>query len=184
MAVTTFTRLNSQVKIKRGDELFLVPLGSMIRTSPRDEHSVIISERFSVQEDKDGIVIDSREIEGIEFANMDELIEKLSLIFIPVESSMAVDGQSTRVKTASGASTTLQIALMGIVANLAVADFSLPDNALFMLKNDGPAQIELEVKLANSDAWILTKFDPGWNPEILKAIKINASADINLKYGY
>lgn len=92
--------------------------------------------------------------------------------------------QSSKVLTASGAATTLQISKMGVITNLAVADFALPGNALFMLKNDGPAQIELEVKLADSDEWILTKFDPGWNPEILKAVKINVSADINLKYGY
>lgn len=132
---------------------------------------------------------------GSVYASMSDFLTATADFFDPGGVAISVTGGLTneqlraeaipsKLLTASGATTTLQIATLGIVNNLGVADFSLPGNALFMLKNDGPAQVELEVKLANNDAWIATKFDPGWNPEILKAIKTNASADINLKYGY
>jgi hypothetical protein len=116
---------------------------------------------------------------GVAYASMNDFIDGVSDFFDP--QGIAVP---TKLLTAAGAATTLQIATMGTIANLAVADFALAGSALFMLKNDGPAQVELQVKLANSADWITTKFDPGWNPEILKAVKTNASADINLKYGY
>lgn len=132
---------------------------------------------------------------GEAYASMAEFLTATADFFDPGGGAISVTGVltneqlraesvPTKLLTAAGAATTLQIATMETITNLANTDFALPGNALFMLKNDGPAQIELQVKLANSLDWITTKFDPGWNPEILKSVKTNASADINLKYGY
>ncbi len=82
----------------------------------------------------------------------------------------------------------IQIAVLEEVTNLATQDFApvKDDGAplFFLIKNDGPAQVELEVKMMKGTAWIATKFDPGWNPELVQAVRTNVSADINLKYGY
>jgi len=83
--------------------------------------------------------------------------------------------------------TSLQIAVMGVVTNLGAADFKI-DNAngpvCFLIKNDGAAQVGLQIKPMKGEAWIPTNFDPGWNPELVREIKLNATAGLDLKYGY
>jgi hypothetical protein len=91
------------------------------------------------------------------------------------------------METRAEVKTSLQIAFMDVVTNLAGADFK-PSNErgpiYFLIKNDGTAQVELEVKPMKGDAWITTKFDQGWNPELIREIKLNATAGLDLKYGY
>ena len=54
------------------------------------------------------------------------------------------------------------------------------------IKNDGISPVELEVQLAGmpDGTTIKTKFDCGWNPEIVKVIKATSLSSINLKFGY
>ena len=82
--------------------------------------------------------------------------------------------------------TSLQVSNMGVVNNLATADF---DNAgrVFLIKNDGTDTVELEVNLASmaQGQYVTTKFEVGWNPELVRSIKQNASASsYDLKWGY
>ena len=59
------------------------------------------------------------------------------------------------------------------VTNLAVADFSIAERQ-FIIKNDNADRVLLEVKYFCETAWVSTYFQPGWNPDILIAIKQNA----------
>ena len=53
----------------------------------------------------------------------------------------------------------------------------------FNLKNDGEAAVVLEVNLWGMEpgTYIATRFDTGWNPEIINSIKPTAAA--GLKWG-
>ena len=85
-------------------------------------------------------------------------------------------------ETRIGSIVSAQIGRMGTVS-LADGEFRLPNNTPFNIKNDGDEAVELEVLLdknAEGD-YINTKFEPGWNPEIVRAIK---SGDVsNIKWG-
>jgi hypothetical protein len=91
---------------------------------------------------------------------------------------------NTALMGASGAVNSLQIGVMGVVTNLAAADFKLTDNLPFVIKNDGADAVTLSVMPLNGSTYISTVFQVGWNPEIVKAIQLNAGAGITLKYGY
>lgn len=89
--------------------------------------------------------------------------------------------EGTRSKVAMS----LQIGTMGVIENLATEDYV--NNKCVQIKNDGDDAVMLEVCLAAmpEGTWVETRFEVGWNPEIVKAIKHNASAaSYNLKYGY
>ena len=90
------------------------------------------------------------------------------------------------MNTRSGESVSAQIGKMGTIADLANADFQLADGQPFNIKNDGISPVELEVQLAGmpDGTTIKTKFDCGWNPEIVKVIKATSLSSINLKFGY
>lgn len=90
------------------------------------------------------------------------------------------------MNTRSGESVSAQIGKMGTIANLANADFQLADGQPFNIKNDGISPVELEVQLAGmpDGTTIKTKFDCGWNPEIVKVIKATSLSGINLKWGF
>ena len=96
----------------------------------------------------------------------------------------ATPGSSAQLVNKSGEVNSLQIGTLGVISNIATTDFSLAADAPFLLKNDGLLQVELQVKLINSSAWITTRFETGWNPELLKAVKANAMDGLTLKYGY
>lgn len=96
----------------------------------------------------------------------------------------AAPGSSSQLVNKSGEVNSLQVGTLGIIANIATTDFALAADAPFLLKNDGLLQVELQVRLINSSAWISTRFETGWNPELLKAVKANAMDGLNLKYGY
>jgi hypothetical protein len=77
-----------------------------------------------------------------------------------------------------------QIGKMGVIDGLQESDFSLPDGQCFNVKNDGTQAVLLEVQLSGMDETIETKFEVGWNPEIVKVVKQTSLSGINLKWGY
>ncbi len=78
-----------------------------------------------------------------------------------------------------------QIEKMGVI-DLQEGVFSLQDGQSFNIKNDWVQPITLEVQLAGMDEgdFVETKFEVGWNPEIVKKVKQQALSSSNLKYGY
>ena len=89
-------------------------------------------------------------------------------------------------KTRAGEMVSAQIGKMGTIDGLQNGDFSLSDGQCFNIKNDGSTTVELSVQLAGMDdgEYISTRFDCGWNPEIVRAVKQNSLSSINLKWGY
>ncbi len=90
-------------------------------------------------------------------------------------------------ETRAEVKTSLQIAVMGVVTNLATADFKIDvvkGPEYFLIKNDTSATVSLQIKPMKGDSWITTNFDPGWNPELVREIKLNATVGLDLKYGY
>ncbi|GHT09181.1 hypothetical protein FACS189432_03500 [Bacteroidia bacterium] len=89
------------------------------------------------------------------------------------------------LQTRSGEQVSAQIGKMGVINNLTNADFSLSDGQNFNVKNDDLQAVILSVRLAsmNDGEFIDTRFDPGWNPEIVKVVK-QTSLNTDLKYGY
>lgn len=87
--------------------------------------------------------------------------------------------------TRSGTGTSLQVPRFGAVTDLATADFALPGNQQFNIKNEGTEDVTLEVIPADeeSETFVSTKFAVGWNEEIVRKIKTNA-ASMTLKWGY
>jgi hypothetical protein len=89
------------------------------------------------------------------------------------------------MQTRSGHMVSPQFGKMGNITDLSTSNFKLADGNCFNIKNEGIDSVILEVKLAGGDEFIETKFEPGWNPEIIKEIKYKAAAaDYSLKYGY
>ena len=89
-------------------------------------------------------------------------------------------------ETRSGEQTSQQVGKMGVIEGLQNGSFSLPDGACFNIKNEGASAVELSVQLAGmkDGEFITTRFDPGWNPEIVRVVKRSPLAGINLKWGY
>lgn len=80
-----------------------------------------------------------------------------------------------------------QIAKMGAITSLTTTDFSLDNGYGFNIKNDGTEAVELEVQLMGMEAneTVTTKFEVGWNPEIVKKVFHAVTlSSVNLKYGY
>ena len=79
-----------------------------------------------------------------------------------------------------------QIGKMGVIDGLQENNFSLPDGQCFNVKNDGTQAVSLQVQLPGmeSDEFVETKFEVGWNPEIVKVVKQTSLSSINLKWGY
>jgi hypothetical protein len=67
------------------------------------------------------------------------------------------------------------------VTNLATANFTLIGNAQFVVKNDNADRVQLEVKYFGTTVFVPTYFQPGWNPDVLIAIKQNTGVS-NLLY--
>ena len=91
--------------------------------------------------------------------------------------------QSTRC----GAIVSTQFAVMGEISFTGDSSFSLDNGAGFLIKNDGEASVELEVRLEKmpADEFVETNFAVGWNPEIVKEIKKPSSTTgLDIKYGY
>nr|DAN62640.1 MAG TPA: hypothetical protein [Caudoviricetes sp.] len=79
-----------------------------------------------------------------------------------------------------------QVSMFGPITGLNDGNFHLEDGNAFLIKNDGTAEVELEVLPAGSTdgEFVTTKFATGWNPEIVKEIKATSLSMLNLKFGY
>lgn len=87
-------------------------------------------------------------------------------------------------ETRIGAVVSSQIARMGTIS-LTNGAFRLPGNVPFNIKNDGTESVTLQVtldKMADGE-YVTTKFEPGWNPEIVKEVKSCTPSSDDLKYG-
>lgn len=89
-------------------------------------------------------------------------------------------------ETRSGEMVSAQIGKMGVIDGLTNGNFSLEDGQCFNVKNDGTQAVELQVQLAGmaDGEFVETKFEIGWNPEIVKTVKQTSLSSINLKWGY
>ena len=87
--------------------------------------------------------------------------------------------------TRSGDMVSPQIGNMGVVTNLNNANFSIP-GIPFNLKNDGEAAVTLSVNLwsMKPGEFVSTRFETGWNPEIIREIQQTSLSGLNLKWGY
>lgn len=79
-----------------------------------------------------------------------------------------------QIANPDGNSLSLQHTVFDSVDGLSDGDFTLPGNIPFKIKNDNEEAVSLEVKPAGLGKWVLTNFHPGWNIEIVVAIKQNA----------
>ena len=88
-------------------------------------------------------------------------------------------------ETRSEVVASLQVAKMGEI-DLKKGNFTLGNGKAFQLKNDGTTPVELEVRLYEMEEgqFVKTKFDCGWNPEIIGEIKQSVLSNLNLKWGY
>jgi len=86
--------------------------------------------------------------------------------------------------TRSGEMPSAQIGVMGEISGLDAGNFK--QEVGFNLKNDGEAAVILEVNLWGMEpgTFVETRFDTGWNPEIIREIKQTSQAGLNLKFGY
>lgn len=77
-----------------------------------------------------------------------------------------------------------QISVMGNVEFANGANFKKED-APFCVKNDGDAALFLEVNLWGMEPgeFVRTRFETGWNPEIIREIKYSSQATA-LLWGY
>ncbi len=87
-------------------------------------------------------------------------------------------------KTRGGEAVSAQIGKIGVVTGLANGNFKL-EGIPFNIKNDGQTAVELEVNLWGMDAgeFVKTRFEVGWNPEIIREIK-QTSINATLVWGY
>jgi hypothetical protein len=78
-----------------------------------------------------------------------------------------------------------QIGNMGAVSDLNNSNFSIPGNP-FNLKNDGETAVTLSVNLWSMEPgeFVATRFETGWNPEIIREIQQTSISGLNLKWGY
>ncbi len=76
-----------------------------------------------------------------------------------------------------------QISVMGNVTFTGTANFK--KEIPFCIKNDGDTAVEIEVNLWGmpEGEFITTRFEVGWNPEIVREIKYT-SQNLQLLWGY
>lgn len=78
-----------------------------------------------------------------------------------------------------------QIGKIGVIDNLINGNFKNEDTP-FNVKNDGETAVVLEVNLWGMEPgeFVSTRFETGWNPEIVREIRQTSLANLNLKWGY
>ena len=88
-------------------------------------------------------------------------------------------------KTRSGEYVSSQVADFGVM-DLSSVDFALTGGQKFQIKNEGTDAVTLDVIPASAatDTYVSTKFDPGWNPEIVRKVKKNTTSGLALKWGF
>ena len=87
--------------------------------------------------------------------------------------------------TRGGETVSAQIGRIGPIEGLSTGNFKMEDTP-FNIKNDGETAVVLEVNLwgMEPEEFVSTRFETGWNPEIVREIKQTDLPDINLKWGY
>lgn len=87
-------------------------------------------------------------------------------------------------RTRSGEMVSAQIGKIGAVTGLDSGNFSIKGTP-FNIKNDGLTGVFLEVNLYGMEpgVFVKTRFDIGWNPEIVREIK-QTSTEAVLLWGY
>jgi hypothetical protein len=87
--------------------------------------------------------------------------------------------------TRSGDMVSLQIGKIGVISNLNNVNFKIQGTP-FNLKNDGETPVTLLVNLWSMQPgeFIATRFEIGWNPEIIREIQQTSLSNLNLKWGY
>lgn len=86
--------------------------------------------------------------------------------------------------TRSGEQASIQIGVMGEIIDLEMGNFSLPDGQCFNIKNDSDQPVQLTVQLAGMEEFITTTFYVGWNPEIVKVVRMGSTTNDSLMWGY
>jgi hypothetical protein len=86
--------------------------------------------------------------------------------------------------TRSGEMVSPQIGKIGVVTGLDSGNFKI-EGVPFNIKNDGEAAVELEVNLwgMKPGEFVKTRFEVGWNPEIVREIK-QMNINATLIWGY
>ena len=86
--------------------------------------------------------------------------------------------------TRGGEVVSAQIGNIGAITGLSTGNFKKEDSP-FNVKNDGEGAVFLEVNLWGMDpgTFVSTRFEVGWNPEIVREIK-QTSINANLIWGY
>ena len=78
----------------------------------------------------------------------------------------------TQLRTKKGQVVRMQVTEWENITDLKTEDFS-KEGVAFVIKNENDASIVLEVMPFDGDTFVATKFNPGWNIEIVKAVKTN-----------
>lgn len=88
-------------------------------------------------------------------------------------------------QTRGGEVTSAQIGSIGVIDNLNNANFK-KEEVPFNIKNDGETPVTLEVNLWGMEPgkFVSTRFETGWNPEIVREIKQTSLTNLTLKWGY
>jgi hypothetical protein len=78
-----------------------------------------------------------------------------------------------------------QIGKIGVIDNLNNGNFAKEDTP-FNVKNDGETSVVLEVNLWGMEPgeFVSTRFETGWNPEIVREFKQTSLANLTLLWGY
>lgn len=86
--------------------------------------------------------------------------------------------------TRGGEAVSPQIGRIGAVTGLSTGNFKI-EGIPFNVKNDGEAAVVLEVNLWGMEPgeFVATRFEVGWNPEIVREIK-QTSINATLIWGY
>lgn len=87
--------------------------------------------------------------------------------------------------TRGGEAVSPQIGSIGVIDNLNNGNFKNEDTP-FNVKNDGETAVVLEVNLWGMEpgVFVSTRFEVGWNPEIVREIRQTSLANLALKWGY
>ncbi len=86
--------------------------------------------------------------------------------------------------TRGGETVSAQIGRIGPIEGLSTGNFKMEDTP-FNIKNDGETAVVLEVNLWGMEpgTFVATRFETGWNPEIVREIK-QTSINATLIWGY
>lgn len=86
--------------------------------------------------------------------------------------------------TRGGETVSAQIGTIGPIEGLSAGNFKMEAQA-FNIKNDGETAVVLEVNLWGMEpgVFVKTRFETGWNPEIVREIK-QTSINATLVWGY